>query len=171
MLVALAGRADGPSGELPPLPDEEWFAAPRDLGPLFTRQDRATEASSQLHLEPITKPIDSIVQTPWKTPAFDMPVQPGVVMRRKQKLPWGLEAEWRLGVAARPTAVAGDLAEASLWSVKTAIGDRFFVYLHDKGSGFVKYFGDSLSVYGRIGTTADRRTASPTVHVGAARSF
>ena len=56
-----------------------------------------------------------------------------------------------------------ELTDTSLWSVKTGIGDKFFVYLHDKGSGFVKYFGDTLSVYGRVVNGNDNRATPTTV--------
>lgn len=172
LLLPLTSFAEDPLLGIPPLPSDEQLALPKNLGTLFQIDRGSAEATSQLHLEPVAKPIDSIVQTPWKASAFDSPAQPGVVLRQNQKLPWGLQAEWRVGVAAHPKAIgAAEFSDASLWSVKTAIGDRFFVYLHDKGSGFVKYFGDTLSVYGRIVNGSDKRATPTTLHVGAARSF
>ena len=168
LLIPLTGFAEDRLIGLPPLPSDEELALPKSLGTLFTVDRGSGEVTSQLHLEPVAKPIDSIVQTPWKGPA----PQPGVVLRQTQKLPWGLQAEWRVGVAAN-TQAAGvvELPDTSLWSVKTGIGDKFFVYLHDKGSGFVKYFGDSLSVYGRVVNGTDKRATPTTVQVGASRSF
>ena len=172
LLMPLTGFAEDHLLGLPPLPSDEQLALPQNLGTLFPLDRSSGEAASQLHLEPVVKPIDSIVQTPWKAPAYATPTQPGVVLRQTQKLPWGLQAEWRVGVAAHTKAAgAVELPDASLWSVKTGISDKFFVYLHDKGSGFVKYFGDSLSVYGRIINGTDNRATPTTVQLGASRSF
>jgi hypothetical protein len=172
LLLPLTVFAEDPLIGIPPLPSDEQLALPKNLGTLFPIDRGSGEATSPLHLEPVAKPIDSIVQTPWKTPAYSATPQPGVVLSQTQKLPWGLQAEWRVGVAGRANATgATDVLEGSVWSVKTGIGDKFFVYLHDKGSGFVKYFGDSLSVYGRVVNGTDRRATPPTVQLGASRSF
>jgi len=172
LLFPLNASAEDHLLGIPPLPSDEQLALPKNLGTLFSIERASAEAASQLHLEPVAKPIDSVIQTPWKAPAYTTTPQPGVVLRQNQKLPWGLQAEWRVGVAGRANATeATDVLEGSLWSVKTGIGDKFFVYLHDKGSGFVKYFGDSLSVYGRVVNGTDKRTTPPTVQVGASRSF
>jgi hypothetical protein len=172
LLLPVTGFAEDPLLGLPALPSDEQLALPKNLGALFPIERGSGDATSQLHLEPVAKPIDSIVQTPWKAPAYSTATQPGVVLSQTQKLPWGLQAEWRVGVAAPPRALgAVELQDTSLWSVKTGIGDKFFVYLHDKGSGFVKYFGDSLSVYGRIVNGTDKRTTPTTVQLGASRSF
>ncbi len=172
LLLPLTVFAEDPLLGLPPLPSDDQLALPKNLGTLFSIDRGSGEATSPLQLEPVAKPIDSIVQTPWKTPAYSTTTQPGVVLSQTQKLPWGLQAEWRVGVAA-PTKATGavELPDASLWSVKTGIGDKFFVYLHDKGSGFVRYFGDSLSVYGRVVNGNDKRTTPSTVQLGASRSF
>jgi len=172
LLLPLTGFAEDHLLGLPPLPGDEQLALPKNLGRLFLSDRGSAEATSQLHLEPVAKPIDSIVQTPWKAPAYTTTTQPGVVLSQTQKLPWGLQAEWRIGVAGHTKATgATDVVEGSVWSVKTGIGDKFFVYLHDKGSGFVKYFGDSLSVYGRVVNGTDKQTTPTTVQVGASRSF
>jgi hypothetical protein len=172
LLMPLAGFAEDHLLGLPPLPSDEQLALPQNLRTLFPLDRGSGEVASQLHLEPVVKPIDSIVQTPWKAPAYATPTQPGVVLTQTQKLPWGLQAEWRVGVAAHTKAASAvEITDASLWSVKTGISDKFFVYLHDKGSGFVRYFGDSLSVYGRIINGTDNRTTPTTVQLGASRSF
>jgi hypothetical protein len=172
LLLSVTAFAEDRVIGLPSLPSDEELALPKGIGTLFKVDPRSGEATSQLHLEPVAKPIDSIVQTPWKAPAFNTTPQPGVVLRQTQKLPWGLQAEWRVGVAAQTkTTGAVELPETSLWSVKTGIGDKFFFYLHDKGSGFVKYFGDSLSVYGRVVNGTDKRTTPATLQVGASRAF
>ena len=172
LLLPLTGFAEDHLRGLPPLPGDEQLALPKNLGTLFPIDRGSEEATSPLHLEPVAKPIDSIVQTPWKAPAYSTTTQPGVVLSQTQKLPWGLQAEWRVGVAAHPEATgAMELTDTSLWSVKTGISDKFFVYLHDKGSGFVKYFGDTLSVYGRVVNGNDNRATPTTVQLGASRSF
>jgi hypothetical protein len=172
VLLPLTVFAEDPLLGLPPLPSDEQLALPKNLGSFFLSERGSADATSQLQLEPVAKPIDSIVQTPWKTPAYSTTTQPGVVLSQTQKLPWGFQAEWRVGVAA-PTKATGtvELPDTSLWSVKTGIGDKFFVYLHDKGSGFVRYFGDSLSVYGRVVNGNDKRTVPTSVQLGASRSF
>ena len=43
--------------------------------------------------------------------------------------------------------------------------------MHDRGSGFVKHFGDRLSVYGRYLSTGDKTTPTSLLQVGAARAF
>lgn len=172
LLLPLTGFAEDHMLGLPPLPGDEQLALPKNLGTLFLSDRSSAEVTSRFHIEPVAKPIDSIAQTPWKAPAYTTTTQPGVVLSQTQKLPWGLQAEWRVGVAGHTKATgATDVVEGSLWSVKTGIGDKFFVYLHDKGSGFVKYFGDSLSVYGRVVNGTDKQTTPTTVQVGASRSF
>jgi hypothetical protein len=172
LLLPLTGFAEDPLLGLPALPSDEQLALPKNLGALFPIDRGSEEAMSPLHLVPVAKPIDSIVQTPWKTSAYSTTTQPGVVLSQTQKLPWGLQAEWRVGVAAPSRAIgAVELQDTSLWSVKTGIGDKFFVYLHDKGSGFVRYFGNSLSVYGRVVNGNDKRTVPSSVQLGASRSF
>ena len=172
LLLPLTGFAEDHVLGLPPLPGDEQLALPKNLGTLFRSDRSSAEATSQFHIEPVAKPIDSIAQTPWKAPAYTTTTQPGVVLSQTQKLPWGLQAEWRVGVAGHTKATgATDVVDGSLWSVKTGIGDKFFIYLHDKGSGFVKYFGDSLSVYGRVVNGTDKQTTPTTVQVGASRSF
>jgi hypothetical protein len=172
LILPLTGFAEDHLLGLPPLPGDEQIALPRNLGTLFRSDLSSAEATSQFHIEPVAKPIDSIAQTPWKSPAYTTTTQPGVVLSQTQKLPWGLQAEWRVGVAAHTKAASAvEITDASLWSVKTGISDKFFVYLHDKGSGFVRYFGDSLSVYGRIINGTDNRATPTTVQLGAARSF
>jgi hypothetical protein len=172
MLVPLTDFAEDHLLGIPPLPSDERLALPKNLGGLFPFDHTSAEPSGQLRIEPVAKPIDSIVQTPWKAPAYNTPARPGIVLQKSQTLPWGLQTEWRIGVAATPQTVeAAELSEASLWSIKTAIGDRFFVYLHDKGSGFVRYFGDTLSVYGRVVNGNDNRATPTSVQLGASRKF
>lgn len=154
------------------VPIDEDDILPQGLNLLFSREAPAGTAPPPLRMEPVAKSIDAIAQTPWKTPAYDTTARLGIVVSQKRKLPWGLETEWRVGVAAQPHSLdALDFEDASLWSIKTGIGDKFYVYLHDKGSGFVRYFGDSLSVYGRVLSGTDKGAANSTLQVGAARSF
>ena len=47
----------------------------------------------------------------------------------------------------------------------------FFIYLHDRGSGFVKNFGERMSVFGRYITTGDKTNPVSTVQFGAAKSY
>jgi hypothetical protein len=142
------------------------------LGAIPAKPSRTEDALTDFRIDTIVKPIDAVVQTPWKTPAYVSPTQPGLTLTSSQALPWGLEVEWQVGVAATPkTAEPLELRNASQWSIRKAFGNDLFLYLHDRGSGFVKSFGSQFSVFGRYNYTVEKGVTDSTMQVGAASSF
>ena len=62
-------------------------------------------------------------------------------------------------------------ADATQWTIRKEVAGDFFIYLHDRGSGFVKNFGERMSVFGRYITTGDKTNPVSTVQFGAAKSY
>jgi hypothetical protein len=123
-------------------------------------------------LETVAKPLEEFVKTPWKAPAFAAPTRPGLLVRQESRLPWGIDAEWRVGVAVDSKGPGkGEFTDASQWTIRKSLADDFLVYLHDRGSGFVKSFGQRMSVFGRYVTSGDKSNPVSTVQVGAATSY
>ena len=150
----------------------ELAAVSLGLGRIPAKPSRTEDALTDFRIDTIVKPIDAVVQTPWKTPAYVSPTQPGLTLASSQALPWGLEVEWQVGVAATPkTAEPLELRNASQWSIRKAFGNDLFLYLHDRGSGFVKSFGSQFSVFGRYHYTVEKGVTDSTMQVGAASSF
>lgn len=147
---------------------------PSDLARWLERPaaTRPTDGVPAPAFETVAKPLEDFVKTPWQAPAFAAPTRPGILVRQEGRLPWGIDAEWRVGVAVDAKGPGrGELADASQWTIRKAIADDFLVYLHDRGSGFVKTFGEHLSVFGRYIATGDRSNPVSTVQVGAATSY
>lgn len=150
-----------------------WLGSARDAAAADEGEDRP-DAAGGLALETVARPIDDVAKTPWNTPAFANAPTPGIVLRQRRRLPWGLEAEWCLGVAAATQEPGtAEITDASRWSIRKSLGNDLYLYLHDRGSGFVKYFGDRLSVFGRYTATIDQQTetTNATLQLGAARRF
>lgn len=150
----------------------EFAAVSLGLGAIPAKPSRAEDALTDFRVDTIVKPIDAVVQTPWKTPAYVITTQPGLTLASSQSLPWGLEVEWQVGVAAtpKPSEPLG-LKNASQLSIRKAFGKELFLYLHDRGSGFVKSFGSQFSVFGRYNYTVEKGVTDSTMQVGAASSF
>lgn len=129
-------------------------------------------AASPPAIETVAKPLEEFVRTPWNAPAFGAPTRPGLLVRQESRLPWGIDAELRFGVAVDSRGPGrGEFADASQWAIRKAIADDFVIYLHDRGSGFMKSFGQTLSVYGRYFATGDKSNPVSTVQFGAAKSY
>jgi hypothetical protein len=95
-----------------------------------------------------------------------------LLVRQQGQLPWGIDAEWRVGVAVDSIGPGkGEFADATQWTIRKEVGSDFFIYLHDRGSGFVKNFGERMSVFGRYITTGDKTNPVSTVQFGAAKSY
>ncbi len=123
-------------------------------------------------IETVAKPLEEFVKTPWRAPAFASPTRPGLLVRQQGQLPWGIDAEWRVGVAVNSTGPGkGEFADATQWTIRKEVAGDFFIYLHDRGSGFVKNFGERMSVFGRYITTGDKTNPVSTVQFGAAKSY
>jgi len=171
---------DAPFDGIPArLPDEVLaeplgtpLVPPGNLGRWIAPAPRPAEAPPLPMLETVAKPLEEFVRTPWNAPAFAAPARPGLVVRQGSALPGGIDAEWRVGVAVDAKGPGrGELADATQWTIRKAIGEDFLVYLHDRGSGFVKSFGDRFSVFGRYLTSGDRANPVSTVQFGAAKSY
>lgn len=123
-------------------------------------------------IETVAKPLEEFVKTPWRAPAFAAPTRPGLLVRQQGQLPWGIDAEWRVGVAVNSTGPGkGEFADATQWTIRKEVAGDFFIYLHDRGSGFVKNFGERMSVFGRYITSGDKTNPVSTVQFGAAKSY
>ena len=123
-------------------------------------------------IETVAKPLEEFVKTPWKAPAFAAPTRPGLLVRQQGQFPWGIDAEWRVGVAVDSTGPGrGEFADATQWTIRKEVAGDFFIYLHDRGSGFVKNFGERMSVFGRYITSGDKTNPVSTVQFGAAKSY
>lgn len=175
---AQAGGGGGPVETVPAEILEDPLGSPlvppSDLARWLERPaaTRRTDGVPAPAFETVAKPLEDFVKTPWQAPAFAAPARPGILVRQEGKLPWGIDAEWRVGVAVDAKGPGrGEFADASQWTIRKAIADDFLVYLHDRGSGFVKTFGEHLSVFGRYITSGDRSNPSSTVQFGAAKSY
>lgn len=172
---APAGAAVSPT----PLPAEVVadplgmpVVAPGGLSRWLSASEAAGEGVAPPAIETVARPLEEFVKTPWKAPAFAAPVRPGLLVRQQGRLPFGVDAEWRVGVAVDAKGPGrGELADATQWTIRKAIADDFFIYLHDRGSGFMKTFGDRVSVYGRYFSTGDKGNAVSNVQFGAAKSY
>ncbi|MEI8316665.1 MAG: hypothetical protein WCH79_01890 [Planctomycetia bacterium] len=123
-------------------------------------------------IETVARPLEEFVKTPWKAPVFGAPTRPGLLVRQQGQLLWGIDAEWRVGVAVDSTGPGkGEFADATQWTIRKEVAGDFFIYLHDRGSGFVKNFGERMSVFGRYITTGDKSNPVSTVQFGAAKSY
>ncbi|RLS28720.1 MAG: hypothetical protein DWH79_13035 [Planctomycetota bacterium] len=147
---------------IPPAGLGGWLESPRSGG----------DGIAPPAIETVAKPLEEFVTTPWKSTPFAGPKRPGLVVRQASQLPWGIDAEWRVGVAVDSKGPGrGEIADATNWTIRKAIADDFFLYLHDRGSGFVKHFGERVSVFGRYITSGDHTNPVSTVQFGAAKSY
>jgi len=167
---------ESPVVPLPPAVVEDPLGMPivppTGLGRWLEARDPAGESVAPPAIETVAKPLEEFVKTPWKAPAFAAATRPGLLVRQTGHLPWGIDAEWRLGVAVDSKGPGkGEIADATQWTIRKALADDFFVYLHDRGSGFVKNFGERVSVFGRYITTGDKSNPVSTVQFGAAKSY
>ncbi len=145
---------------------------PSGLGGWLENSARGGEEVRPPAIETVAKPLEEFVKTPWQAPAFAAPTRPGLLVRQQRQLPWGIDAEWRVGVAVDSTGPGkGEFADATQWTIRKEVAGDFFIYLHDRGSGFVKNFGERMSVFGRYITTGDKTNPVSTVQFGAAKSY
>jgi|GEM_PF-4484838 hypothetical protein len=145
---------------------------PSGLGRWLETSARGSEEVRPPAIETVAKPLEEFVKTPWQAPAFAAPTRPGLLVRQQGQFAWGIDAEWRVGVAVDSIGPGkGEFADATQWTIRKEVGSDFFVYLHDRGSGFVKNFGERMSVFGRYITTGDKTNPVSTVQFGAAKSY
>ncbi len=145
---------------------------PAELGRWLDTTASGADGVAPPAIETVAKPLEEFVKTPWRAPAFAAATRPGLLVRQQGRLPWGIDAEWRVGVAVDSKGPGkGEIADATQWTIRKALADDFFVYLHDRGSGFVKNFGTRVSVFGRYITSGDKTNPVSTVQFGAAKSY
>ena len=145
---------------------------PSGLGGWLETSARGGEEVRPPAIETVAKPLEEFVKTPWQAPAFAAPTRPGLLVRQQRQLPWGIDAEWRVGVAVDTTGPGkGEFADATQWTIRKEVAGDFFISPHDRGSGFVKNFGERMSVFGRYITTGDKTNPVSTVQFGAAKSY
>lgn len=181
--AAPAHAADAASPTAPaaaaPLPDEVLedplgtpLVTPGGLARWISAPQTPPEPAAVPMVETVAKPLEEFVRTPWNAPAFGAAARPGLLVRQGGTLPFGFDAEWRVGVAVDANGPGrGELADATQWTIRKALSDDLLVYLHDRGSGFVKSFGERFSVFGRYITSGDRTNPVSTVQVGAAKAY
>ena len=124
---------------------------PSGLGGWLENSARGGEEVRPPAIETVAKPLEEFVKTPWQAPAFAAPTRPGLLVRQQRQLPWGIDAEWRVGVAVDSTGPGkGEFADATQWTIRKEVAGDFFSYLHDRGSGTLQRrdCGD-----GPVGTT------------------
>ena len=162
-----------------PLPDEVLedplgapLVAPGGLARLISPSPVPPEPAAVPMVETVARPLEEFVRTPWNAPAFAAAARPGLLVRQGGTFPFGIDAEWRVGVAVDAKGPGrGELADATQWTIRKTLSDDFLVYLHDRGSGFVKNFGGRVSVFGRYITSGDRENPVSTVQFGAAKAY
>jgi hypothetical protein len=174
LVIAGAGSsaAEDPMPTPFPFLADESLHVPISSISLLARQKSAQESLADIRIDTVVRSMDSVVQTPWNTPAFTNAQRPGLILVRQEPLPWGLAVEWQVGVAATPASTSPwALANASQWSIRKAFGRDLLLYFHDRGSGFVKACGENLSVFGRYSESADNGSREVTMQIGAARKY
>lgn len=178
-----ADAADASSQPAPaaptPLPEEVLddplgtpLVTPGGLARWISASPAPPEPAAVPMLETVAKPLEEFVRTPWNAPVFGAAARPGLLVRQGGTLPFGFDAEWRVGVAVDAKGPGrGELADATQWTLRKTLSDDLLVYLHDRGSGFVKSFGERFSVFGRYITSGDRTNPVSTVQFGAAKAY
>lgn len=160
--------------EVDPFPflADESLHVPISFASLLERERDAQKALADVRIDTVVRSMDSVVQTPWNTPAFPNAQRPGLILAKQEPLPWGLAVEWQVGVAGASTSTSPRaVTNASRWSIRKTFGRDFFLYLHNRGSGFVKACGDNLSVFGRYNQSADNGIREVTMQIVAAQKY
>ena len=130
--------------------------------------------------------FEAFVQTPWGSPAFDAGTVPGVVMLFRNTLPWGLVAEYNVGISDDSTRDGYQPVDIVQWAISRNLTDDFQVFVHGfqnqsalprlvaqtvVGTGFVWFPSDRLSVFGNWGFGTDKSGPASTFQAGLANSF
>jgi hypothetical protein len=131
--------------------------------------------------------IEVYVQTPWGSPAFDAGTQPGIMMLFRNSLPWGIEAEWNVGVVGDQAGQdAVGFTDAVQWSFQKEVGEGLSVFFHGfnnqaslprmahqtvLGAGFVKMCSRRLSLFGSWNVGTDRAGPASFIQLGGAGAF
>lgn len=131
--------------------------------------------------------IEVYVQTPWGSPAFDTGTQPGIMMLFRNSLPWGIEAEWNVGVVGDQAGVdAVGFTDAVQWSFSKEVADGLDIFVQGfknqaalprvanqtvLGGGFLKSFGRRFAVFGSWNASTDKAGPASVIQVGGAGAF
>jgi hypothetical protein len=130
--------------------------------------------------------LEVFVQTPWGSPAFDAGTQPGILMLFRNKLFWGLVAEYNVGLAADSAQEGLVPIDVIQWAISKQITDDFQLFVHGFqnesalprlsaqtviGGGFIWFPSDRLSVFGNWGAATDLNGPATTFQLGAANAF
>ncbi|NCA11642.1 hypothetical protein EBR56_07515 [bacterium] len=131
--------------------------------------------------------MEVYVQTPWGSPAFDVGTQPGVLMLFRNSLPWGIAAEWNVGVVGdQASADAVGFTDAVQWSFEKEVAEGLTIFVQGfvnqaalprvanqtvVGGGFIRTFGRRWALFGSWNYGTDRAGPTSVIQFGGARAF
>lgn len=131
--------------------------------------------------------MEVYVQTPWGSPAFDVGTQPGIMMLFRNSLPWGIEAEWNVGVVGDQANVdAVGFHDAVQWAFQKEVAEGLTLFVQGfknqaalprvanqtvLGGGFVRTFGRRFALFGSWNAATDRAGPATTIQFGGAGAF
>ena len=131
--------------------------------------------------------MEVYVQTPWGSPEFEVGTQPGIMMLFRNSLPWGIEAEWNVGVVgdqATPDSVG--FTDAAQWSFEKEVAEGLTLFIQGfknqaalprvanqtvVGGGFIKNFSRRFSLFGSWNAATDRAGPATVIQLGGAGAF
>lgn len=131
--------------------------------------------------------IEVYVQTPWGSPAFDAGTQPGIMMLFRNSLPWGIEAEWNVGVVGDQAGRdAVGFTDAVQWSFEKKVAEEFTLFVQGfknqaalprvanqtvLGGGFIRTIGRRVALFGSWNVATDRAGPASVIQLGGAGAF
>ncbi|NCX97230.1 MAG: hypothetical protein EBX35_01190 [Planctomycetia bacterium] len=131
--------------------------------------------------------MEVYVQTPWGSPAFNVGTQPGIMMLFRNSLPWGIKAEWNVGVVGdQASGDAVGFTDAVQWSFEKEVADGLSLFLQGfknqaalprvanqtvVGGGFIRTFGRRYAMFGSWNYGTDRAGPTSVIQFGGARAF
>lgn len=131
--------------------------------------------------------IEVYVQTPWGSPAFDVGTQPGIMMLFRNSLPWGIKAEWNVGVVGdQANNDAVGFIDAVQWAFEKEVAEGLALFVQGfknqaalprvadqtvLGGGFVKTFGRRIAIFGTWNTATNREGPASVIQFGGAGAF
>jgi len=131
--------------------------------------------------------IEFYVQTDWGSRSLQEGTQPGAMLLFANELPWDVKLEWNIGLGATTNAsgamIYQDIFQCAFTKSVTADLDIFLQgYVNQAalprfgqntvlGGGFVRYFGDRISVFGSYNAATDTVGPASVVQLGGAAAF